>query len=428
MVLFVSPLASSPSSGTVPTAVPEEPDSVPVFQPVDTDSLPAELTVSAVIDEEGYGLLMKQGERYQESHPELEIHWNRIEPEDADTDQEWLAIADQADVVLVPNEWIRLLAVSGKLSPVDTAFVGEAQSEQFDALISQVKWNLYLWGVPKDFDPYVLVWNRNVLEAVRSETDGMELPLKPEQWQSLPQKLRDAGLVSNWLAIDRKDPYALLAWLGAVTGEREDVLFEADAKTWGERPLEAALTLLAQEQAGIASAGPSEDPGFWPAFAAGRYAAAIVRNSEAEQAFRELPDSSSAALKIDRESWNSAFVWPGGTSFGLSSGSNNKEAAIGLIAEMTSEDNQWQNYLATDRLPVYRSLYEGSKDMLPVSVAVAQRFPNQATVSVEPGIPSRASLLKSLWSKWLAGGITLPDWRARWEASAGLLAELESDD
>jgi len=429
MVLFVSPLATSPYSVSIPSAVPEEPDAVPVLTPVDTSAVPAELVVSAVIDEKGFELLQKQDEEYRRMHPELTISWNRIDPASADTEEERLALADQADILLVPNEWIRRLAVAGKLSPVDAAFVGEALSEQFDALISQMNWNLYLWGVPREFDPYVLVWNRNVLEAVKTETDGMELPLNPEQWQSLPQKLRDAGLVSNWLAIDRQDPFALLAWLGAVTGEREDALFEAEEDLWGDSPLEPSLSLLAKEQAGVAWLEPAKDASFWPAFAAGRYAAAIVRNSEAERALRELPEASAAALKIDRVSWNSAFVWPGGSSFALASGSANKEAALGWITEMTSEDNQWENYLATDKLPVYRSLFEGGKDVRPpVSVAVAGRFPNQTTTSTEPEVPSRASLLKSLWEEWLEGGITLPEWRDSWEDSRGLLAEPESDD
>ncbi|THF75614.1 extracellular solute-binding protein [Cohnella fermenti] len=429
IVLFVSPLATSPSPLSLPYSVPEEPDLLPVLAPVDPFSEPAELVVAIVSDEEGYEVLRRQDEQYRLAHAELTVKWLRVEPGDADTEEKRLDLANQADILLIPNEWVRRLAVAGKLSPVDGAFVGEALSEQFDALISQLDWNGYHWGVPLEFDPYILVWNRNVLEAIKTEEDPLGLPLRLDQWQSLPQKLRDAGLVSQWLAIDRQEPQALLAWLGAVTGEREDVLFEAQEETWEQSGMEAALALLAQEQEGVAWESPEKDESFWPAFAAGRYAAAIVRESEAEGALKELPEASAAAIKLDFGSWSSEFVWPGGSSFVLSSGSANKDAALEWIAGITSEDNQWQNYVATGRLPVYRSLYEGGgSDGPDVSVSIAQRFPNQTTVSAEPGMAFRFGLLRSLWTGFMEGSVTLDEWKERWERSRGLFAEPESDD
>jgi maltose-binding protein MalE len=419
MVLFLSPWTSSPVPAPKPQAVTEDQAVKPLpVSDLAAETEPAELTVAAVIDEEGFKRLQAQNDSFRLRHPEIGVAWLRIDP---DAPSLLSAIRDsvrEADVLLLPNEWIRELAVGGYLLPADSAYVGEALSEQFSAVVSQMRWNGYLWGVPLDMDPYVLVWNRNVLEALRTEGGEPDLvpPLGAEQWQNLPKRMADKGLIASWLAIDENDPLAFLGWLGAVTGRREDALFDRTDDIWSDPALDRALSLLAEQRSGIAAVKP--EGAFWSAFAARRYAAAVVRSSEALRGIAALPDSAAAALRIDRAAWESPFVWPAGSSFAVSSRTEHEDAARAWMAEMSEADKQLQNYEKSGKLPTLRTLYEGVAGIpVPIADAGSRSFPNQPSLAAEPDLPALFLRLGGLYSKWLAGDLTVEAWKEQWLAS-----------
>jgi len=431
MVLFVSPLTTStPVPDDSPAAVPEEPADPAAASPSPSPlppAQPAELKVAAVTDEPGLALLQRQGEQVAALHPEIRVDWRRVDPSEASA-AALQQLMEDTDIVLLPNEDVKALAVSGSLLPVDSAFVGESLSEQFGALLSQVKWNVYLWGVPRDLDPYVLVWNRNVAAAVRG-SNGAAAPSSLSQWLEWPQKLAEQGVNASWLALDPQDPYALIAWVGAATGRRQDEWFEPSeggaAAAWTGQPYEQALTLLSQQRAGVAAVKP-DTADFWSAFAAGRYGAAVVRNSAATQGLAALPSSAAASLRIDRSLWETPFVWPNGDSFALSAWTPNEEAAVTWIGEMTGRRLQTENEEATGRLPVYRSLYDGEDGDRPaLASAESERFPNQPPLSVAPDLPEKLSKLGAMLGEWLGGTPSFAEWKERWAAS---LAESQADD
>ncbi|MBB6729673.1 extracellular solute-binding protein [Cohnella zeiphila] len=428
MVLFVSPLATNaPMPADKPVAAPEKTqdpgEASPSSPPLTED--PAVLQVAAVADEDGMALLEQQSAKVSAVHPEIRVEWQRIDPGEADF-AELSDELDGADIVLLPNEQVKPLAVAGSLLPVDSAYPGEALSEQFGVLLSQMKWNGYLWGVPRDFDPYVLVWNRNVLASARPDAP-QSIPSGPAQWAEWPQKLAEKGVNASWLALDPSDPYALLAWIGEVTGKRQDEWLEpaeagADA-AWSSQSYEQALTLLSQQRGGIALASPGGT--FWTAFAAGQYGAAVVRNSQAVKGLAELPASAASSLRIDRSAWETPFVWPNGESFVLSAWTGNEDAAMTWISEMTGRDQQSDMARETGRLPVYRSLYEsGAGDLPDLSGAGAQRFPNQAPLSVAPDLPEKLRTLGTLLKQWTSGTPVFAEWKGQW---ATLLAKAEND-
>jgi len=425
MALLLSPWTSAPVAVPEPAASPNEPSGPAPVATLPAEEEPAELKAAVVSDEPGFELLREQAESLRSRHPDINVEWIRIDPDWADLRSELRGYAREADVLLVPNERVRELAVGGSLLPVDAAFVGEALSEQFNALVSQVKWNGYVWGVPRDFDPYVIVWNKNVLDAIRTaDSAALSPPLGLPQWQSLPRLLADKGLIASWLAIDGSDPLAFLAWLGAVTGGRQDALFDRTEESWNGQGFDQAMELLAGERVGLSLKKP--DGSFWPAFAAGKYAAAVVRESAAAKGLSELPASASAVLSVDRSFWDSAFVWPSGMSFVVSSGTEHEEAARSWIAEMTEAANQLQNYEETGRLPVYRSLYDRLTGHPPdLASAGVRSFPNQPPLASEPGLSGQLERLGGLWKDWMEGRLSLEEWKRRWRSS---LADAQAND
>ena len=425
MALFLSPWTATPVPKPQPSDVPEREPSEPLtVTAIADEESPADLAVAAVIDEEGFEQLRRQSDDYQARHPEVAVHWSRIDPASASLAGDIREGIETSDLMLVPNEWVRDLAVDGSLQPVDSVFVGDALSEQFEAVISQMKWNGYLWGVPRAMDPYVLLWNKNILDSLQSGTGPVAPPLSLEQWRNLPQLLADKGLIASWLAIDGTDPFALLAWLGAATGKRQDAIMDRADAIWSSDALDKALQLLDEQRAGIA--GIQDQAEFWPAFAAGQYAAAVARGSEAKRALEELPESAKSAILIDRSVWQTPFVWPNGTSFVLSSRSKQEDAAKRWLTEMTAPSLQLDDYENGGLLPVNRPLYgrlTGSESLL--VTAPASEFPYQATLAAEPGMPSLAARLRSLWSDWFQGRLATREWKERW---LGSLADTQTHD
>lgn len=413
MALFLSPWTAAPIQKPEPMSLPEQTPAPLAVTTIAEEDSPADLSVAAVIGQEGFERLRQQSDDYQVRHPEVTVRWTRIDPASASLEGDVRDAIETSDLMLLPNEWVLDLAVDGELQPVDSAFDGDALSEQFGAVISQMKWNGYLWGVPRDIDPYVLVWNKNVLASLQSET-GQALPSSSlELWESLPQLLSDKGMIASWLAIDSEDPLALLAWLGAAAKRGQDELFVRSNEIWNSDALGRALKLLDEQRAGIADVGDGTD--FWGAFAAGRYASAVVRNSEADQALAELPDAVSSAIRIDRSVWDTSFVWPNGTSFVLSSRSNQEEAAKRWLTEMTASGSQLENYENDGLLPVIRSAYgrlEGVDAAL--ASASASSFPNQMPLAAEPNLPSRFANLGALWSDWFHGRLSSQELKERW--------------
>ncbi|CAM4040804.1 extracellular solute-binding protein [Cohnella lubricantis] len=416
MALFLSPWTAAPLPEPEPSSPPEQPyEPLSVTAAAEEES-PADLSIAAVIDQAGFNQLRSQSGEYQTRHPDVSVRWTRIDPASATLAGDIQAGIEASDMALVPNEWVRDLAVSGELQPVDSAFNGDALSEQFGAVIAQMKWNGYLWGVPRGLDPYVLLWNKNVLSLLQSDTAAFAPPLSLEQWEVLPQLMAEKGLIASWLAIDSADPLAILAWLGEATGQGQDELLDRSSDIWSSDAFDRALNLLDEQRAGIADSRGNAD--FWDAFAAGQYAAAIAKGSAAKQALADLPVAARSGIAIDRSIWETSFVWPNGTSFVLSSHSEQEEAAMRWVAEMTASGSQLDNYEEEGLLPVSRSIYgrlAGDEGILASSAA--SLFPNQAPLAAEPGLPIRIARLGAMWSDWYQGRLPTGEWKERWLGS-----------
>ncbi|SFB35700.1 ABC-type glycerol-3-phosphate transport system, substrate-binding protein [Cohnella sp. OV330] len=419
-VLLTSPWASAPEPDLAPDAAPEGQEAT-LEEPVFAEQH-ADLTVKIMQDEDTFRLLEKQSEDFERSHPDIRVHLERVDPEGVtDLLDDWHEEADGADVALVPSLWVKRLAVSGVLMPADSAFEGDAMSEQFEAIAAPLKWNGYMWGVPHHMDPYVVVWNRARLAAAsRPDGSALTLPLGTDDWASFGAEMASEGS-RPWLAIDERDSAALLTWLGAATGLRPDLLLGDSHGQWGTGPAAAALDTL---RGSVSLRAPDGGAAFWQAMATGQYAAAVTRLSVAEAGIASLGSEAAAGLSIDRSGWDKAYAFEGGASFVIGARTPGESAAKTWIAAMTETQLQLDNYDAAGYLPVYRTAYADRRTMPNLTGRGAQQFPNWAP-EVGPDWPSLMNKIGLFWTDWRQERLSLADWPARW---SGLLADLQLHD
>ncbi len=421
MVVILSPWADapSPSSSFVPV---HEGEAIAAEQQVIAQEI-SRLTVEVALGEPEFGTLARQSDAFSLRHPDINVELLRTDPEQAYlTYKQSSQMRESADVMLLSNEWVKEFAASGYLLPADAAFVGKALAEQFDALASPLKWNGYLWGVPRDMDPFVIVWNTDLLLNWLGE--DVVLPLTIEQWTALAAKSAELLGTVTWLTIDRNDPLALLAWLENAIGERSDGLWTRGSKSWEDTLFEKGLSVIEQQRSGVNFVDNTGEAS--RLLEDGATLAAVIPYSIAGPLVAGPRLGSEAKLELDHRSWKLPFVWPRGSSFVISSNTEAEEAAYIWIAEMTDALNQLQNMEEGNKLPVYRSLYDSDRklsNLLPDRTG--QTFPNQSSLTIEPWHAARLKQLGIMWGSFAEGDITLEEWKKQWRDS---LTDFELDD
>jgi ABC-type glycerol-3-phosphate transport system substrate-binding protein len=413
LALVFSPGTNAPSPAAVMAPLPEE--EADSAEPLpDVRHEPSKLQIAIFANEANFDWLRKQNERLMQYRPDLDVTLERIDLQDAGRMLRKAFELEQApDVLMLPNEWVKPFATSGFLLPADAAFTGQSLSDEFEALASAVKWNGMMWGVPSGFDPYVIVWNKALLQQRLGKTDPF--PLSYADWETLsnlyPNKQPMAAI--DWLAIDASDPLALLTWLSAATGERTDGLWETGSSPWESGALADGLSLLDRAKGRVLFAGTND---IAASVQRGETIAAVLPYSLATGLA-----SSSAGLILDRSSWKLPYVWPRASSFVISANTLEPEAAREWIAGMTTPLQQSDNWKERRTLPVYRSIYDSEGSLRTVlSTGDKRSFPNVVPLNVEPELPEQLEKLGELWSGLASGQLTFSDWQAKWRQNAKL--------
>ncbi|QJD83616.1 extracellular solute-binding protein [Cohnella herbarum] len=411
MVLILSPWADAPSSPTSFVDVVPEDKSLVTIEPIVAEEI-SSLVIEVALDEPAYRALTVQNDNFMLNHPNILVDLRRINPEQAyDTYKRSSVLEESADIMLLANEWIIEFASSGYLLPTEAAFVGKALAEQFDAVAAPLTWNSYKWGVPRDMDPYVLVWNMSRLHEWLGE--DVTLPLTLEQWAAVSDRSAETQGAISWLSIDRNDPLALLAWLESATAERSDGIWSKDAEPWNGTLFEQAMLLLDLHKANVQFT--ATDIGTTPALKEGNILAAVMPYSRASALVAQPRLDPEPELEIDHQSWKLPYVWPRGTSFAVSSNTEAEEAAYVWISEMTDEQIQLQNMEERGKLPVYRSLYDSDRTLSNlIPGRTGQSFPSQSPIEFGPDLSAQLGQLQRMWTEFARGAMSIERWKEEW--------------
>ncbi|KOP64186.1 ABC transporter substrate-binding protein [Bacillus sp. FJAT-18019] len=107
-----------------------------------------------------------------------------------------MSLGEGPDVILMDSHYIKALAMSGYLLPIDASQAAIPNGDMMNGLLAPLQWNGYQWGMPFDVDPYILTWQKK-----REEGSPIKMPDNPV------------------LSFDPEDPYAFGAAVHLLEGD-----------------------------------------------------------------------------------------------------------------------------------------------------------------------------------------------------------------
>jgi maltose-binding protein MalE len=296
------------------------------------------LKVTVSMKSAEFALLQKQSTLYTTAHPGINVQLNNLpEAEAYATLKKENQLGDGPDLMLLNNNWVNEFAALGFLHPMDEFFTGEQQSHGITALMDQVKWNGYLWAIPKDVDPYILVWNKNL--AAENKFDHS--PITIEEWLAWNKAMMHPEGGKYGIYIDSSDPYAFLSLISTLGENGSDstlpLLKLSDPAILKKIesffvPQETAWNGKAFQK-NYPAVSPTMDP--WSLLLQGKMAGMVTTISEFKRHVNSTIDLAALSLKKTGGSSDNYGLLKG-RSYSISSRSKNNTLAINWIKEMTS--------------------------------------------------------------------------------------------
>ncbi|WP_172249770.1 extracellular solute-binding protein [Saccharibacillus deserti] len=350
-----------------------------------------EIEVYTMMGTEEFKALQAVNEEYQRKAGTLVTLVN-IAPEQAyKTYRTAYASGREPDVLMLDGSWVADLASEGRLLPADLYETGvTSAADSLPLPAASVEWNGYRWAVPLDLDPYGAVWSPE-----RFTGESGKLPADDKSWQSwekgLSEEKASPGGISGPQPIlglpsgDVRAFAALLAlWESALQGEEGPRI---------EHALQRAEALRGRTYLNDASATEGHPPSELRAkVESGELDLAVDRLSrlgaEDSPESRVVPLTSAAHTAVLR-------------CFGISANTEHAREASLWIAYLTGHEAQSGWHAATGRLPVLRSVYDGS-----ASAELLRWMPNPAaerSAGAEAGAanPKKAPAREIAWSRSL---------------------------
>jgi maltose-binding protein MalE len=296
------------------------------------------LKVTVSMKSAEFAVLQKQSAQYTAAHQGINVELNNLPETDAySTLKKENQLGDGPDLMLLNNSWVNEFAALGFLHPMDEFFTGEQQSHGITALMDQVKWNGYLWAIPKDVDPYILVWNKNL--AADNKLDHS--PNTIEEWLAWNKAMMHPEEGKYGIYIDASDPYAFLSLISTLGENGSDStlpLFKLSDPAILKKiesffvPQDTTWNVKAFQK-NYPAVSSTWDP--WQLLLQGKMAGMVTTISE----FKRHVDSTLylAALSLKKTAGSSEnYGLLKGRSYSISSHSKNSTLAINWIKEMTS--------------------------------------------------------------------------------------------
>ncbi|MFF2482865.1 extracellular solute-binding protein [Paenibacillus sp. NPDC058071] len=307
------------------------------------------ILVNVSMSPEEYMKLKEANNRFMMKYPNSVVLINNIESgKDAyGSWKEKLQVGNAPDIMLMDSGWIQEFAVRGYLRSADGSAIADTLSNQPVKLLSPLKWNGYLWGIPYDADPYLQVWNRSKLEE-----EGLREP--PADWtlyQSLVQKMQaaDPELVPIHLTPGNLDQ--LLFWLDSwPSGGGKDAAYMTSGSAKAKEEQLRWLTAIAG-WGGTTPPQPVNRLFVGSEMERRKQLSTVIRWSD----YRALSEREQNKLVLDKSGLR--HPWLNGRSFAVSAASEQPFIAFSWIKEMLSATVQEQNYQLSGRLPANNLLY-----------------------------------------------------------------------
>jgi len=312
----------------------------------------AKLRVGLAVTDEEFQYWQQMNEQFMEQHPKMHIELTNYAEQDAR--MAWIReaqVGSANDLLLMDNTMIREFAVAGYLSPLDDLFTGLSLADHLEALTDPLKWNGYIWGLPIDCDPVMILWQA---ELLRNAGGGVS----PADWggfMTLVTKLKSLDPALQALSIGSAEGSRVLTWLGAFNSDDASGKGASVANLAALGGQAAAQLQFWAEQVSAGVASLNEDKNIWVNKLRNRQVlAAVMPWSE----YRTIPSAERKLLQLSDSRDRLSFA--GGRSLVLTSQSAESDAAKKWIEAMSAPDAQLLRYNKWGKLPARKSLYNGS--------------------------------------------------------------------
>ncbi|MEC0123944.1 extracellular solute-binding protein [Paenibacillus pabuli] len=138
----------------------------------------------------------------------VEISLQNLEPDTYKRvlDNQFL-VGESGDIILLDSAEVQYHAKKGHLYPLNGTTLSKSLGETVVGLREWTEWNGYQWGMPFDFDAYVLAARSPFLD----EAGLTGLPENKDQWIKLVQQAAQDG--TDLIRINLNDLHAVSAWL-----------------------------------------------------------------------------------------------------------------------------------------------------------------------------------------------------------------------
>jgi maltose-binding protein MalE len=290
------------------------------------------IKASVAMEPKEFELFSRLAKQYSEQHDGVHIEVENVPPKEAY--EKWKKagqIGEAPDLMLLDNNWVQEFAALGFLQPVGDFFSSDQQNGRISILMNQVKWNGYIWGVPKDVDPYILAWNKKTAAQYKME-HAPESPDELLAWSKAMLKPEE-GKVGIYA--DPSDPYAFIALSSSLTGAwlNTEKLWTDEASA--QKKLESYLA--PQEETWSGKAFPKNFPlpsaawSPWEQLAKGNIGAMVTTVS----AFKQNAKEDIALAAIPAYTGKDHAVWLKGRSFTISSRTPHAQILMSWIKEIT---------------------------------------------------------------------------------------------
>lgn len=306
------------------------------------------IKAAVIMEPKEFELFSKMAKQFSDSHDGIVIEVDNVNAKEAYPKWKLAAqLGEAPDLMLLDNNWVKEFAALGFLQPVDAFYSSDQQNNRIGLLMSQVKWNGYIWGIPKNVDPYILAWSRTAA-AQHKMTHAPESPAELIEWNKTMMKPEE-GMYGIYA--DPEDPYAFIALASTLTG----AWFSGD-KLWGdEAAAQKALEgfLAPQEEAWTGKAYaknyPLPTPAWspWELLQKGKIGAMVTTVS----AFKINEREDIAIAAIPAPSGKESGVWLKGKSFVISSRSAYDGLLMEWIKEMAKPETETRFWDESKMLP-----------------------------------------------------------------------------
>jgi ABC-type glycerol-3-phosphate transport system substrate-binding protein len=320
-----------------------------------------ELTLSVSMDAKEFAVLTQLKQQFQSIHPDISIKLENLSPGTAYMKWKKSAqLGEAPDMMLLDNNWVAEFAALGYLRPVDSLLSSDLIAQQMEQVVNQVKWNGYMWAVPKDVDLQVMVYSSKRL----TELGQVKAPVLSEDLIALHDTASKPDEGKYGIYIDFNDPMAFLALTKSLGGTK------SQGKPGPVKLTEPAVSkslesmLSGPKEAGkedskwlskIFPASSAVDWKPWDLLQQGRLLGMLTTLSDYKLHAKEGIIMSALPLPRGEAVWKSA--WLSGRSFVFSSRSSFPKESFEWIRELTSSSSNVKFWNEGFKLPSVLNSY-----------------------------------------------------------------------